>query len=731
MAALITSDIQGVQHFNCLDRSGVGPRWRRWLRAFELFCAGKGVTNNDQKKALLLHSAGLEVQDIFFNLPEGEGDNVYERTRNALNNHFNPQSNVPFERHMFRSTAQSPDETIEQFVIKLRQKSETCEFGDVNAVNEQIRDQVIDKCVSHSLRRKLLEKGRELILDQLLNISRVFEDSERQAHLIEGKTVGTVNKLSDQKFKFKSGKPQRQALQKCYACGYEGHIKKDPKCPARDKQCRKCKNTGHFESCCQTRMNPGKNMSSSSSGQGAYEKQYQSRGKRNSQYKAGSLRYLDEGDSGYAFGVVHNLSDAEMIRVEIGGVCVDVMIDSGASCNVMNRETWEFMKKNKIQCVSENKYKPLFAYGSNKSLLVAGVFRATVKCCDKLVPDVEFVVIEGQGHALLGKRTAVELGILHIGPLSVNVVKERTMFEKYPECFRSIGKLNNYQLEIPIDNEVKPVVQKTRRIPFSLRDKLSQKLDELEADDIIEKVSGPTSWVSPVVVVPKRNDIRLCVDMRQANTAVRRKRHPIPTIEEMLCNMNQSKVISKLDIRAAYHQIELKPESRDITTFTTHKGLYRYKRLMFGVSCAPEMYQSIIQQIFQGCDGVTNMMDDILIHGSSEREHDERLEKAMQVVRERGLTLNPDKCCFKMSKVTFMGHVLSEHGIGQSDVKVKAVVDAREPKTSAEVRSFLGLVNYSARFIPDLATISAPLRVLTRKNEPFHWGSEQQDALIG
>ena len=216
--------------------------------------------------------------------------------------------------------------------------------------------------------------------------------------------------------------------------------------------------------------------------------------------------------------------------------------------------------------------------------------------------------------------------------------------------------------------------------------------------------------------------------VRQINLAVKRERFPIPTIDEALQDLNQSKFFSKLDLTSAYHQIEMSPESRDITTFGTHKGLYRYKRLMFGISCAPEMYQMVLHQVLQECDGAHNILDDVIVHTPTEEEHDKRFENVVRVLSSRGLTLNRDKCQFKMSYLEFMGHVLSARGIGPANVKVKAVVDAREPTNAAEVRSFLGLVNFTARFIPDLATVSAPLRQLTKSGEPFVWGPEQQQS---
>ena len=139
-----------------------------------------------------------------------------------------------------------------------------------------------------------------------------------------------------------------------------------------------------------------------------------------------------------------------------------------------------------------------------------------------------------------------------------------------------MGKLKNFQLRIPIDETVKPVIQPIRRIPYHLREKLDRKLNELVDLDIIEPVDGPSQWISPVVVIPKKNgDVRICVDMRRANQAVTRERYPIPTVDEVIQDLNQSKVFSKLDIQLAYHHIELTPDSREITAFMKHKGVYR------------------------------------------------------------------------------------------------------------------------------------------------------------
>ena len=260
-----------------------------------------------------------------------------------------------------------------------------------------------------------------------------------------------------------------------------------------------------------------------------------------------------------------------------------------------------------------------------------------------------------------------------------------------------------------------------------MRTKVQEELNELVKLDIIEAVDGPTPWVNPIVIVPKPSGrIRLCLDMRQANQAIERGRHPIPTVEEVIQAMNGSTVFSKVDLRMGYHQIELAPESRDITTFATHAGLYRYKRLFFGVNSATEQYQYEVQTAIAGLQGVQNISDDIIIYAQDQAEHDLRLKALMQRLRECGLTLNKEKCQFNMSRLVFMGLLLSEKGIGPTEGKVKAIVDATEPSTASEMRSFLGLAAFNARFLPDFATMTEPLRKLTHKDEKFVFGQAEK-----
>ena len=216
--------------------------------------------------------------------------------------------------------------------------------------------------------------------------------------------------------------------------------------------------------------------------------------------------------------------------------------------------------------------------------------------------------------------------------------------------------------------------------------------------------------------------------MRRANEAIVRERHVIPKIEEVIAELHNSRYFSKLDLREAYHQILLHEDSRDITTFGCHEGLFRYKRLVYGCKTAFEAFQKIIEMTIAECNGAKNISDDILLWGSSIEELDKRTEEVFKKLHKSGLKLNLKKCVFGVQEVTFAGHVISKDGVSLMKDKIAAVVNMKEPVNPTEVKSFLGMVSYCNKFIKDYSTISEPIRRLTRKGETFVWGNEQDSA---
>ena len=249
----------------------------------------------------------------------------------------------------------------------------------------------------------------------------------------------------------------------------------------------------------------------------------------------------------------------------------------------------------------------VYGYGAKTPLPIVGKFDVEIESSTRIVVTTIYVM-QGPCGSLLSYETALALNLIKLTinatenqqPEAQEENKLKQLLDKYNDRYHGVGKLEDCQVHLHINETVTPSAQPHRRIPFHLRKGLEQELTRLEHEGIIEKVHGPTPWVSPLVVVPKPKNpekVRLCVDMRVANKAIERERHITPTIDDLINDLNGATVFSKLDLNQGYHQLELAPESRYITTFSTHKSLRRYTRLPYGVSSAAEVFQTIIQRI--------------------------------------------------------------------------------------------------------------------------------------
>ena len=211
--------------------------------------------------------------------------------------------------------------------------------------------------------------------------------------------------------------------------------------------------------------------------------------------------------------------------------------------------------------------------------------------------------------------------------------------------------------------------------------------------------------------------------MRMPNKAIQRERQPMPTVDDLIHKLNGATVFTNLDLRAGYHQLSLAEESRHITTFATHKGLHRYKKLNFGTNSASEIFQHVIGEQIRDIPNAINISDDIIIFGQTQADHDEALRVFFERFSHIGLTLNQSKCEFSQSQLTFFGLVFSGEGVSPDPAKVEAIHNCSSPQSVKEVRSFLGMATYCAKFIPNFSDLTEPLRELTKKNVPFKWSS--------
>ena len=272
--------------------------------------------------------------------------------------------------------------------------------------------------------------------------------------------------------------------------------------------------------------------------------------------------------------------------------------------------------------------------------------------------------------------------------------------------------------KIHVAADAKPIYCKARPVPYSLKKKVEEELGRLQAEGTVEPVQF-AEWAAPIVPIVKEDkSIRICGDYKvTVNQAVKLDNYPIPNAEDLFATLNRGDKFSKLDMSQAYQQIPLEDQSKKFTTINTHKGLFQFNRLPYGVSSSQDIFQRTKENLLQGIPFVVVREDDILVSGSNDEEHLANLEEVLKRLSEAGLRLKREKFVFMMEEVVYLGQKINRQRIQPIEEKVRAITEAPAPKNVSEVRSYLGMINYYQRYLPNYSTILAPLHGLLEKGK--------------
>ena len=399
-------------------------------------------------------------------------------------------------------------------------------------------------------------------------------------------------------------------------------------------------------------------------------------------------------------------------------------LETGAEATAISMETYRALQRPKISPPKKSLYGP-----SRQPLDCIGQFSGKFYYKGKTTTQPVYV-IRGLKSNLLGLPaiTALKLGI-RVNTTTTEPVEVMDNYKKqFPSLFKGLGNLGE-----PFEIHLKPgaiphCIYTPRRVSPPLREKVKQELDRMESTGVIKKISDPTAWSAGMVVVPKKDEkIRICVDLKPLNECVLREIHPLPRVDGTLAQLSGAKVFSKLDANSGFWQIPLAKKSQQLTTFLTPFGRYHFTKMPFGISSALEHFQKRMTEILTGLDGVLCLMDEILVFGQNEQEHNERLTRVLKQIQSADVTLNPDKCEFK-KELKFLGHVVDESGIKADPDKLSAIVEMEAPSNIPELRRFMGMANQLGKFSKNLAELTRPLRQLLSKHSTWLWGPEQDQA---
>jgi transposase InsO family protein len=308
----------------------------------------------------------------------------------------------------------------------------------------------------------------------------------------------------------------------------------------------------------------------------------------------------------------------------------------------------------------------------------------------------------------------------------------RRLLQQYEDIFSKnefdVGRTPLVEYHIDTGSS-RPIRQALRRQPLKHLDAIDENVKAMLQHGIIEPAASP--WASNVVIVAKKDgNLRFCIDYRAINNVTYKDAYPLPLIDNCLNAMNGSTWFTTLDLRAGYHNIPVAKEDRDKTAFITRRGCWRYTVMPFGLTCAPSVFQRLMDLVLAGLsyDICLVYLDDIIIYSNDFSEHLRRLEAVFERLRLAKLKLKPSKCNLLQRRVSFLGHVISGEGIAMQNEKVEAVQKWPQPRNLHDVRSFLGICGYYRRFIAGFSEIASPLYALTGKDVTFAWRTEHQQA---
>lgn len=685
-------------------KGDLSANWKLWKQKFHIYllATGKDTETDDVKIAILLHLMGDEGIEIYntFEYEEGEDQEELNTVIDKFESYCNPIKNLVYEHFKFFKRCQLEHESISEYVTALRQLASTCEFLEKDIL---IRDRIVLGIRDRRIQEKLLETPN-LSLADAIQIGRAMECSVSTQKIIQGEEATTsVDVVRKQRYnntinkKSYNNQSHNQEIIKCSRCG-----KDHPKfrCPAFNRVCAKCKKRGHYREYCTTtqvhQISQGADTDSDN---------------------------LDE--DAVVWTIKGDINSIEWVEtITINGCGIALKIDTGSHVNILNNSDFNKLSNCNLKPTSIS----LTSYTGHPVETLGQVW---LKCRHRNVERSLLFYVLGNSKAasILGLNGGKELSIVRVQNMHEGKICEistESILETFKSVFQGIGRVDR-EYKIKLSSEAIPYISAARKIPVAIKSKVKEKLDEMVKEGIIVHVDEPTDWVHPIVVAPKKNgDIRICMDPRRLNPFIKREHFHIATQDSLFSELAGSEVYSRLDASSAFLQVPLNHESSLVCTVATPFGRYRYLRLPYGISSAPEFFAKVMSEILCGIKGVIVYFDDVLIFAPTVQKHNEILSTVLDKFKKAGLTINSEKSSFCVTETKFLGHILSKNGISVDPEKTEAILKMNTPKNKKELQRFLGMVVYLAKFMPNLSQETNTLRNLLSNKAEWVWSSNEQ-----
>lgn len=708
-------------------------KWKRWLQQLEgAFVISK--IEGEARLPYLLHFIGTKNFSTLCDYMDDADlyTQKYTDVTDKLKDLFEPEVIEIAENFKFNSRKQQPGENIHDFVTSLKKMSQSCNFGTF--LKTALRNQFVFGIASSRVRQRLLET-KDLTLDKAIQIASSMELSEKENTELNERNNNNRNsvhavglrgntaskpKYSNKNKKFSNKKTseynnqekQKQLNQRsgrrsdrvCYRCGSTEHLA--PACSLpKHTRCNTCGVQGHLSKIC-------------------------FKNKNNTANEIEELLQVEHPE----------LREKFFLTVKVNTVMLEFEVDSGAAVTLMAKEeARRYFKGTKI-----HKTEVQLITFCKRQVSVLGYITVNVTHENRNF-ELNIYLTDVARKPLMGREWIRPLLSVDNTNLfsSLSEIKEVDTVQKFDENIQELlkkydkitkndlSKIENLQANLVLKKDAKPVFARARTVPFKLLPLLNKELDFLEKENIIEKIETSECATPVVPILKKDNSVRVCGDFSiTVNPQLIIDDYHLPTVDELFADLAGCTVFCKLDLRQAYLQLELNDESTKFLVLNTHRGLYKCKRLWYGVASAVGIWQRTMESIFASIPKLKILIDDMIIGGTDKKALLETLDKVFEILNKYNIKINVDKCKFLDTEIIYCGFKIDKYGLHKMNEKIKAIENMPRPKNQSEVRAFIGFINYYNRFIQNASTLMKPLYELLQNDKKFAWSEECENTFI-
>lgn len=664
-------------------------QWNHWFCTFNNFV--QSISPSPDKLKLLVNYISPEA---YAHITECSS---FEEAIKALKTVYVKPKNIIFARHQLATRRQQQSESIDTFLLSLKQLSKDCDYKEVTAdtyTQEAIRDAFITGLASPTIRQRLLER-ESLSLNEAVQLARSLDTAQRNAEgysspVTPGNVSAAPALTSEASINTTDTVAVASQSQACFFCGGKRHPRY--RCPARVSVCRKCGKTGHYASVCRS-GDPGRSRRPHTAAAATMEPPV-------STSLAPPSVHCTLPPTTAATPVLASVTTprSSTIPVSVNELLVNSLIDSGSTISFIHPQVVKDLN------ISVYPSKTDVTLASSQVSTTGGHCFVDLKVNDSLYPQFKLSVLPQLcykvilGRDFMEKHQAVEFSLDGYLP-KLTICNVASMSIDPPSLFPNLSP------------NTKPVSTCSRKFSRSDEEFIHEEVQSLLHEGIVEKSQSP--WRAQVLVTSdERHKRRMVVDYsRTINRFTSLDAYPMPRIYDLIHKMAKYKIFSKLDLKSAYYQVPLRETEKQYTAFEADGQLLQFTRVPFGLSNSVAVFQRIMDSIIADnkLQATYAYIDDVIVCGVSKEDHDQNLQRFKEVASKYNLTLNLEKCHYGLREITYLGYCISDSSLRPDPDRIRPLIDMPVPNDLPSLKRALGLFSYYSIWIPNYSKRIQPL----------------------